>query len=504
MDVLKAWRDLLGAENVLTDAATLCAAQTATFATTQRVLAVIRPSDRTEVQECLKIANRYQTPVYPVSCGKNWGLGSRVPVRDNCAIIDLSRLNRILDYNEKLAYITVEPGVTFRQISQYLRTAKSNLFVSVIGGSPDASAIANTLERGDGIGPYGDRVNYVCGFEVVLPTGECIHTGLGRFANAKATPVSRWGVGPYLDGIFTQSNLGIVTQMTIWLTPIPNYFQSFSCAIKDSSRLAPLVDRIQTLMLQGILKENCFCFWNAYKVLAKEGRYPWKVMGGKTPLCLKELKGYEPWVGSGTLYSASREQGLAERKLIEQALEPLVDQLMFVDRDQDSNLLQDNLDLGVPSDANIKSTYWRKKSQIPFQMNPDRDNCGVLWLCPLFPFDGEQIVEILPAIASTIKAAQFEPNLAMSCTTARNIRMFIAIMYDRTVAGEDQRAAECHDQLLQQLLEAGYFPYRLGIHSMNSLPPAQDDYGKLMSVLKQGLDPNNILAPGRYDFQGDW
>jgi 4-cresol dehydrogenase (hydroxylating) len=39
---------------------------------------------------------------------------------------------------------------------------------------------------------------------------------------------------------------------------------------------------------------------------------------------------------------------------------------------------------------------------------------------------------------------------------------------------------------------------------MNSLPPAQDDYGKLMSVLKQGLDPNNILAPGRYDFQGDW
>jgi 4-cresol dehydrogenase (hydroxylating) len=53
-------------------------------------------------------------------------------------------------------------------------------------------------------------------------------------------------------------------------------------------------------------------------------------------------------------------------------------------------------------------------------------------------------------------------------------------------------------------MQAGYLPYRLGIQSMNSLPPAQDDYGKLISTLKHGLDPNNILAPGRYDFRSDW
>jgi 4-cresol dehydrogenase (hydroxylating) len=77
-------------------------------------------------------------------------------------------------------------------------------------------------------------------------------------------------------------------------------------------------------------------------------------------------------------------------------------------------------------------------------------------------------------------------------------------MYDRDVAGEDQRAMECHDKMLQVLIQEGYIPYRLGIQSMNSLPPSQDDYGKLISTLKRGLDPNNILAPGRYDFRSDW
>ncbi|MCA1993022.1 MAG: FAD-binding oxidoreductase [Coleofasciculus sp. S288] len=504
MDVLNAWQDILGSENVLTDAVALQAAKTATFATTQRVLAVIRPDNLQDVQACVRIANQYKTPIYPVSCGKNWGLGSRVPVQDNCVILELNRLNRIVDYNEKLAYITVEPGVTFRQVYEYLREQKSNLFISVIGGSPNSSVVGNTLERGDGIGPYGDRLTYVCGFEVVLPTGECIHTGFGRFANAQTTSVSRWGVGPYLDGIFTQSNLGIVTKLTMWLMPIPKYFQTFTCVIQDGSRLANVVDTVQRLVLQETLKSNSFSFWNCYKFLARQGQYPWKVMAGKTPLSLKDLKGVEPWLGSGALYSASREQGLAERQVIEEALKGQVEQLIFTDSESYSGLFNESLFIGVPSDTNIKSTYWRKKIKIPSSLNPDRDRCGVFWLCPVFPFDGQLIAEIVPVLESIIKSYQFEPNIAINCTSGRSLHMFIALMYDRDVEGEDRLAMECYDSLLQRLIQQGYIPYRLGIQSMNALPAAQDDYGKLIRTLKQGLDPNNILAPGRYDFRSDW
>ena len=72
------------------------------------------------------------------------------------------------------------------------------------------------------------------------------------------------------------------------------------------------------------------------------------------------------------------------------------------------------------------------------------------------------------------------------------------------MAGEDQRAMECHNNMFQILTQEGYIPYRLGIQSMNSLPSPVDDYGKLIRALKRGLDPNNILAPGRYDFRNDW
>ena len=220
-------------------------------------------------------------------------------------------------------------------------------------------------------------------------------------------------------------------------------------------------------------------------------------------MSLIELKGAEPWLGSGELYSASREVGLAERKIITEALKGLVKDIVFTDSDTDSNLIREKLS-DPPKNTNIKSTYWRKKQQIPVQMNPDRDGCGVIWLCPALPFKGQQVVEAVQIIESTVKSYQFEPNIAMTCTSARSIHMFLAIMYDREVEGEDERAMECHDKTLRLLTQNGYIPYRLGIQSMNSLPPAQDDYGHLIGTLKRGLDPNNILSPGRYDFKKEW
>ncbi|RUS94720.1 4-cresol dehydrogenase [Dulcicalothrix desertica PCC 7102] len=503
-DLLNAWQAVLTSDYLLTDTATLSTYEQATFSTTQRVYAVLRPETVGQVQECLKIANQYKTPLYPISRGKNWGLGSRVPVQDNCTILDLSRINRIIDYNEKLAYITIQPGVTFRQVYEFLKEQNSKLFISVIGGSPEASVIGNTLERGDGSGPLGERVAHVCNFEIILPTGECIHTDFGRFANASAKAVNRWGVGPALDGLFSQSNLGIVTQMTVWLTPLPKFFQTFNCVIQDSGHLSNFIDKLQPLILQDAIRSNCFTFWNSYKFLARQGRYPWQIMGEKTPLCLKELKRFERWLGTGCLYSASREQGLAIRKLIEETFTGQVESLSFMDQDNHNDLLINNSSLGVPTDQNIRSTYWRKKTSLPQNINPDRDLCGVVWLCPILPFDGQVITQAIYTIETTVNKYGFEPNIAISCISGRSVQIFIAIMFDRDVPFEDERAMSCHDHLLQLLTQDGHIPYRLGIQSMNSLPRTQDDYGKLMQTLKQTLDPNDILAPGRYDFRKDW
>ena len=114
-----------------------------------------------------------------------------------------------MELNEKLGYVTVEPGVTQRQLFDFLREKRSRLWMDATGSSPDCSLIGNTLERGFGHTPYGDHFANVCGMEAILPNGEVLRTGFGGLPGAKAAQVYRWGAGPVLDGLFTQSNFGI-------------------------------------------------------------------------------------------------------------------------------------------------------------------------------------------------------------------------------------------------------------------------------------------------------
>ena len=175
----------MGEEHVCTDPSVLRAVERTTFRTTQRVPGVIYPGIREEVQECVRIANRYRVPVYPVSTGKNWGYGSRVPVTDGCVIMELKRLNRIVDFSEELAYIMVESGVTIQQVVDFLDVRGARVALGVGRGPPDDSLIANTLERGIAGSPTGERCASICALEVVLPTGKIVHTAFSCFENAK-------------------------------------------------------------------------------------------------------------------------------------------------------------------------------------------------------------------------------------------------------------------------------------------------------------------------------
>jgi 4-cresol dehydrogenase (hydroxylating) len=520
---LEAWRGILGQDNVLTDPAARSAAESATFATTQSIPAIIRPGSREEVRECVRVANEHEVQIYPVSTGKNWAYGSRVPPQSGCVLMELHRLNRIVDYNERLAYVTVEPGVTFRQLYEFLREQNSNLMLSVTGSTPDSSPVGNALERGAGSGPYADRAAHVCGLEVVLPTGELVHTGFGRFENAKTAKLHRWGVGPYLDGLFAQSNLGIVTEMSMWLAPRPDYFQSCFFGIDDDTRLEDLIDALQTLRLRGLFRAG-LTVRNDFNVLVRMQQYPWEALEGETPMPPELLermrKGFwrdawwgSLWIGWAELYCASKEHGLAERKIIEEALKDKVERLAFVDEegvtfsrweggDEKGAAKyfgrEDGAPLGVPGDENIRSTYWRKKIPIPEEMDPDRDGCGVIFCVPTVPFEGRHLRIALNIVKEALEKYGFEPILIIGAISERVLYLNVDITYDREVAGEDERALACHDEMLGRLIEGGYVPYRLGIQSAKLLPEPADDYGELLGKLKKALDPNNVLAPGRY------
>jgi 4-cresol dehydrogenase (hydroxylating) len=521
---IREWEGVLGPENVVREAADLKAAATATYASSRTIPAILRPASRQEVELTMRIANQWRIPVYPISSGRNWGYGSRVPSSDGCVLLDLSRMNRIVDFDEDLAYITVEPGVTQQQLFEFLRQRGSRLWIDSTGAGPNTSIIGNTVERGFGHTPYGDHFSHVCGLEVVLPTGQVMKTGFSRFTGSRTGALHRWGVGPFMDGLFTQSNFGIVTRMSVWLMPAPEYFQAYLFRCDSPNGLGPIVDALRPLRLNGTLRSTVHIV-NDYKVLSGLQQYPWDEAAGQVPLpddvmqSLRKKLQFGSWNASGGLYG-TRGQVAEARRLLRKALAGRVDKLEFLDErklrlaERFSKVYQfvTGWDLsralelvrpvfgllqGVPTDQPLASTYWRKKSPPPAAMDPDRDGCGLLWCSPVTPADGRQAEELVALSCGTLLEHGFEPAISLTMVTERSLACVVSITYDRSVSGEDEKAGACYQDLLGRLAKAGFYSYRLSSQSASAMP-SSPGFDSVLRTVKRGLDPNHILSPGRY------
>jgi len=154
--------------------------------------AILAPSTVEEVQAIIRIANQHKTPLWPVSRGKNLGYGASSPKEKGDLILDLSRMNRILDVNEKQASCLIEPGVGYFDLFRHLRQHAPSLWMSVPGNSW-GSVIGNALDRGIGYTPFGDHCETLCGLEVVMPDGSLLRTGMGAMQGAKGWQSYKYG-----------------------------------------------------------------------------------------------------------------------------------------------------------------------------------------------------------------------------------------------------------------------------------------------------------------------
>ncbi len=92
--------------------------------------------------------------------------------------------------------------------------------------------------------------------EVVLGTGEVLRTGMGALPNAKTWQQNKYGYGPWIDGLFKQSTLGVVTKMGFWLYPAPEAFISGVIGVPKKADINKLVDIVNylenTVTMQGM------------------------------------------------------------------------------------------------------------------------------------------------------------------------------------------------------------------------------------------------------------
>ncbi|KAK5260908.1 hypothetical protein LTR40_003259, partial [Exophiala xenobiotica] len=213
--------------------------------------AVVYPSTTEEVQAIVKWANQYLIPVHPISMGRNLGYGGAAPRVSGSVVIDLGkRMNKVLKIDGQNCSCLLEPGVSYFALYEAVKKSGHNLWIDCpdLGGG---SVMGNALDRGVGYTPYGDHFGMHCGMEVVLPDGTLLRTGMGALPGEDDSDNLTWqsfqnAYGPAIDGIFSQSNYGIVTKMGFWLMPATGN-QSYLITFPREDDFEQIVDLIGPL-----------------------------------------------------------------------------------------------------------------------------------------------------------------------------------------------------------------------------------------------------------------
>ncbi|MES2317111.1 MAG: FAD-binding oxidoreductase [Pseudomonadota bacterium] len=529
--LLRALQDVVGAEHVRHDPSALERYARSTAARSTRPLALVYPGSHAEVVALVQVAARFAIPVYPVSTGKNWGYGDACAVGHGQLVLELSRMNRIIAVDAELAYAVIEPGVTQQQLSDYLRAQGLPLWMDCTGAGPDTSLMGNILERGFGHSPYGNRLQHVSGMQVVLASGEVLHTGFGHYPQARTTHVFPYGVGPFLDGMFTQSNFGIVTQIGLWLMPQAACINHFLCSVDQHAQIGPLIDRLRPLRMDGTLR-SIVHIGNDLRVISGGQVFPrdqadgQSLLPGQVRAQLRAHAGVGAWMVSGALYGSAA-QVAAARSALRAALKGSGAKARFLtERTLRMGALMGKLlgqsaagrriraqvglgqslfamNRGIPNGRFLAGAYWRRRGGLPAgfpeHADPAQDNCGMLWVSPILPMRGAEVLALHALVEPVFQRHGFDLFVTFSMINERALGGVITVAYDKDDPDEVERARRCYHDSFALLMDAGYIPYRVGNQSMADLDPQGDVYWQTVARIKAALDPAGLIAPGRYE-----
>lgn len=215
--------------------------------------AAVAPQSVEEVQAVVRAANRYRVPLYPISTGRNLGYGGSAPNLSGSVVLDLKRMNRVIEVDDRRHFAIAEPGVSYFDLYRHIRARGLQAWLDVPGPSW-GSLVGNALDHGvgDTWGIYRNHFSAHCGLEVVLPDGTLVRTGIGAPPEAKTWGEYPYGFGPSIDGLFAQGNCGVVTKMGFWLMPAPESYFTGTIAVLRRADILALVDLVNYFEHQGI------------------------------------------------------------------------------------------------------------------------------------------------------------------------------------------------------------------------------------------------------------
>jgi 4-cresol dehydrogenase (hydroxylating) len=484
--------------------------------------AAVAPASTEEVQAVVRIANRHKIPLYAISTGKNLGYGGSAPTYSGSVVLDLKRMNRILAVDEKQAFCLVEPGVSYFDMYKYLQENKIRLWLDV----PDpgwGSMLGNAIDRGAGYtaSQFRNHFDAHCGMEVVLANGEVMRTGMGAMPGSETWQLYKSGFGPWVDGIFSQSNFGVVTKMGFWLMPEPEAFLKGIVHLPHYADLSLLIDTLTHLENSKIFTGYPDLCSPALGTPSLAGLHDFLVHGPEKrdadymALLQRGAKAeeYEPWAlkhdipfwSLGLTFYGPEKVVRAQWEHVQDRFRAAFAGAKFEERefykfpltDEQKEKVEYPAQFGIP---NLRTFSIGARSL----WNPAPATNGHVWFSPIIPRTADAVFKINAAIGEAAKKFGIPLNYAMNVPVPCWERSFIfiiafPIMHDKEA---NKRLREAFRYIVKVAASHGWGEYRTAVAFHGDVMDTYsfNDHALLRfhETVKDAVDPNGILSPGRY------
>ncbi|HEX5048514.1 MAG TPA: FAD-binding oxidoreductase [Gammaproteobacteria bacterium] len=472
--------------------------------------AAVAPDSAEQVVALVRIANELRIPLYPISTGRNLGYGGAAPVLSGSVVLDLKRMNRILEVDERNAYALVEPGVSYFDLYRHIKERKLKLWIDC----PDpgwGSVVGNSLDHGVGytMNPYRDHHGAQCGMEVVTGAGELVRTGMGALPGSKTWQHFKYGFGPHVDGMFSQSNFGVVTKMGIWLMPEPEAYIEGQALVFRHDDIIPLVEHMKYFMNTGL--QNCGTNLQSpirFQVSANPELRPLLTRSDpesiarldafaaerKTPFYSNWFKFYGPEevVRAQWAYAKKRMSDIPGAQFVDGPF------YKFPLTDEQIPRLRDEQDFGIPT----LSTF---SIGARSQFGPATK--GHVGFSPVIPMTGEAVIESQRVFETILQEYAREAGRDVALNVfpqSYHPRTFVILIMFNVMPDPavNRRTREVFKRLVQVAAEHGWGEYRTHTAFMDDCASAYafNDHSlrRLHESIKDAVDPNGILSAGRY------
>ncbi|KAK4161224.1 hypothetical protein QBC43DRAFT_357996 [Cladorrhinum sp. PSN259] len=467
--------------------------------------AVVYPGSVEDVQAIVRWANKHKIPIYPISMGRNIGYGGTAPRVPGSVVIDLGRrMNKILNIDGENASCLLEPGVSYFALYEEIQRRNLPLWIDTpdVGGG---SVLGNAIDRGVGYTPYGDHFANHCGLEIVLPNGELLRTGMGALPGKDGADNPTWqsfqpAYGPHIDGIFSQSNFGIVVRMGMWLMPAAGH-QSYLITFPREEDFPDIVEIIRPLAQQRVLG-NIPQLRHVLQELATTARPKSDFYQGKDPIPRDVIRkhastlplGDVSWIFYGTQYGDPASIA-AQLEIIQKAFTKVPGaRLLLPDSLPPGHYIHSRVQVcsGVPVLRDLDWLNW-----VP--------NAAHLFFSPIVPTRGKDAKIVHDMVVRLHKKYGFDL-LPTLCVAGREMHYIVNIVYDRSSLDQKRRAAACMREMIAEAAAEGYGEYRTHILFADMVAGTYNWGNNALSrfneTIKDALDPNSIMAPGRNGIWG--